>query len=301
MAIHFLALWRAKLSASLSFYPFFKPVGRQQKIFVLSTKISIFKFTAVYLKHFLRIHFVKSLDLYWHTLKEIILNILNISDPLSSLLPSAHPYPDPLRERELRERNALVQSAFSMGSLYPPNPLLPPSDHYPSSFGGPLGLPPPPVSSPQTMGPHYNPNIGPRPEISPSSLTSPIQRHRDPSPKVTTSTFSPHSGGSSPFLSPAPPSANNSSLAEKLKVGFGDRSPTTTPAKPQDFSPTRPSGPSRDSSRDHSSQDQSPRRPTTQEGSILHETYIRSSGPLTNTQASSASTLVTSSSQSGKS
>ena len=218
-------------------------------------------------------------------------------------MPSAHPYTDPLREREIRERNALVQSAFSMGSLYPPNPLLPPSDHYPSSFGGPLGLPPPPaVSSPHSLGPHYSPNIAPRPELSPSSLTSPIQRHRDPSPKVTTSTFSPHSGGSSPFLSPAPPSANNSSLAEKLKVGFGDRSPTTTPAKPQDFSPTRLSGLSRDSSREHSiaSQEQPSRRPTTQDGSILHETYIRSSGPLTNTQASSASTLVTSSSQSGK-
>lgn len=223
-------------------------------------------------------------------------------DPLSSLLPSAHPYSDPLREREIRERNALVQSAFSMGSLYPPNPLLPPSDHYPSSFGGPMGLPPPPVSSPHTLGPLYSPNIAPRPELSPSSLTSPIQRHRDPSPKVTTSTFSPHSRGSSPFLSPAPPSANNSSLAEKLKVGFGDRSPTITPAKPQDFSPTRLSGLSREPSREHSisSQDQSARRLTkSEEGSILHETYIRSSGPLTNTQASSASTLVTSSSHSG--
>ena len=223
---------------------------------------------------------------------------------MSSLLPSAHPYSDPLREREIRERNALVQSAFSMGSLYPPNPLLPPSDHYPSSFGGPMGLPPPPVSSPHTLGPLYSPNIAPRPELSPSSLTSPIQRHRDPSPKVTTSTFSPHSRGSSPFLSPAPPSANNSSLAEKLKVGFGDRSPTTTPAKPQDFSPTRLSGLSREPSREHSisSQEQSARRLTKpEEGSILHETYIRSSGPLTNTQASSASTLVTSSSHSGKS
>jgi len=217
-------------------------------------------------------------------------------DPLSSLLPSSHPYTDPLRERELRERNALVQSAFSMGSLYPPNPLLPPSEHYPSSFGGPLGLPPPPVSSPHTVGPLYSPNIAPRPEISPSSLTSPGQRHRDTSPKVT-STFSPHSGGSSPFISPAPPSANNSNLAEKLKVGFGDRSPTTTPAKPQDFSPSRLSGLSRDSS--ILSQEPSSRRITTQEGSILHEAHIRSSGALTNTQASTASTLVTSSSHSG--
>ena len=167
-----------------------------------------------------------------------------LSDSLPALLPSGHPgYPDPLRDRELRERSALVQSAFSISSLYPPpNPALlpPPPDHYiPPS----LGPPPPPSSFAGT--PRATPDL-----ISPS-LPSPHQRPRDPSPKVLpglpSSTFSPHSRGSSPFLPPPamPPSTNNSGLAEKLKAGFGDRSPQTgCLAKPRDASPQHSREPS---------------------------------------------------------
>ena len=202
------------------------------------------------------------------------------SDALPALLPSGHPgYPDPMRERELRERSALVQSAFSISSLYPPNALLPPHppDHYiPPS----LGPPPPPSSFAAT--PRATPDL-----ISPS-LPSPHQRPRDPSPKVLpglpSSTFSPHSRGSSPFLPPPAPSTNNSGLAEKLKAGFGDRSPQTgCLAKPRDTSPQ------------HSSRDPSPSVHRRAGDPFPRALPSGSSGLHTTTQANHAPTLVTSS------
>ena len=190
-----------------------------------------------------------------------------------------------MRERELRERSALVQSAFSISSLYPPNPaLLPPPDHYiPPSLGPP---PPPPSSFAGT--PRATPDL-----ISPS-LPSPHQRPRDPSPKVLpglpSSTFSPHSRGSSPFLPPPalPPSTNNSGLAEKLKAGFGDRSPQTgCLAKPRDASPQHSREPSPSVHRRVG--DPFPR--------VVGSGVLQgsSSGLHTTTQANHAPTLVTSS------
>ena len=190
------------------------------------------------------------------------------SDPLQSLLPGPPPPPGPatplyadhLRERELRERNALVQSAFGMGSLYHP----PPSDLYP----------PTPVTSPAPG--LFTPGI-PRPEISPRNLssTSPLSRSRDLHPSSSSPKVS--LGSASPFL---PPSTNNSGLADKLKLGFGDRSPST-PA-----SLTRPDPASSDSIK--------------REGPPgFHDGFLRPSGPPTHTLASSSSTLVTSSSHAG--
>ena len=171
-----------------------------------------------------------------------------------------------------------------MSSLYPPNPaLLPPPDHYiPPS----LGPPPPPSSFAGT--PRATPDL-----ISPS-LPSPHQRPRDPSPKVLpglpSSTFSPHSRGSSPFLPPPalPPSTNNSGLAEKLKAGFGDRSPQTgCLAKPPDASPQHSREPS-PSVHHRRVGDPFPR--VAGSAGVLHQGSLQ-----TTTQASHAPTLVTSS------
>ena len=151
------------------------------------------------------------------------------------------PFPDHLRERDLRDRPTHISSAFSMSTVFPPG-HLPPGlssrpDHYPPSFSSPLR---PPVSSPMaaSSGPYPSP-LGrpeaspgaygalPRPGISPGSF-HPTHGHRSSasSPSrhaLTLPTFSPHSRSNSPFISPALP-PNNSSLSDKLKMGFSDKS-----------------------------------------------------------------------------
>ena len=155
-------------------------------------------------------------------------NLFIFSDPLQSLLtpgppaPGVAPLPSPggplytdhVRDRELRERNALVQSAFGMGGLFglPPSNPTPP-DLYPPG-PNPLGLPPPPVTSPALFSSGL-----PRPDLSPRSLSSSRDLHPRLSPKVTM--FAPHSSPSYlPSLSSM--STNNSNLSDKLRMGFGD-------------------------------------------------------------------------------
>ena len=140
---------------------------------------------------------------------------INISDPLSSLLPGAGSslYAEQLRERELRERSALL----GLGGLYPPE------------VRGPAEL----YGQPSGPGPHVPPTSIARPELSPVTRhplppASPLSRSRDllrgPSPGASGGKmsqgppmFSPHS--SAPFAPPSA-SANNSSLSDKLKLGF---------------------------------------------------------------------------------
>ena len=127
----------------------------------------------------------------------------------------------------MRERSALL----GLGGLYPPE-VRGPAELY-------HGQPPGP-------GPHVPTSIA-RPELSPVTRqplppASPLSRSRDmlrgPSPGVPGGKmsqgppmFSPHS--SAPF---APASANNSSLSDKLKLGFSSeaRPPVSHPGLPHE-------------------------------------------------------------------
>ena len=190
---------------------------------------------------------------------------MSTSDPLQSLV-AGPGYAEQLRDRELRERSAMF-GLGGVGLAGYPAPAPPPTSSpalFPPGLAG-LGSARPPAVSPATP-----------------AATPPLSRHTPAPPPVSKvgvapGLFSPQS----PFLPPG--HTNNSSLSEKLKLGFGEareRSPAATPTAPPPHTP--------------------PESTIKREGPGLGLGFLRPAGPLSLAQASPPSSLVTSASHSGR-